>query len=270
MKEKYILSNNLEVASLKFLINDMRKTYNSDSSISRLINGKNKKDYLRYLELVNIYKTKLFTETSNKILNETDFELNPEFQIFKERFDKKNREIIEQEMQIIKAEQEKNKIERLKLDIIEDITIDIDSVGTENYYYKEVLIREYKSRRETNTKKIVFSFNMNKLKNDVAKITPSKLKRQPDRQTSQPSIKRSAKGGFGFDSIEITSYDLLTMEDEKERNEFRKLLKNTEFKSCYKLMNKKINKKILKKLFKNINFNTNECKIETNDIIPPF
>lgn len=270
MADKYILSNNLEVASLKFLINDLRSTYNSDSSISRLINGKNKKDYLRYLELVNIYKTYLFTQDDNKILNETDFSELLQFKDFKDDKD--------EEQKMILDEQAKNKIEREKLDIIEDIISDIETPNTLIYFYYTVLIDNYNIKRQKNEFKIKLNFNKDELDNKASKIMPSKRtqaqiardQQARDQQGQSQKRAKSAYGGSGSKFIKLTIKFLLEIEKEKEKNELKKLLENEEFKSSYKLMNKE---KLLNKindLFKNINFNTNECKIETNDIIPPF
>jgi hypothetical protein len=65
--DKYaVISNNLPISSLDFLIQDLIKTYNNDiSSLMRFINGKNTKDYDRFKLLVYIAKNKkLFTITT--------------------------------------------------------------------------------------------------------------------------------------------------------------------------------------------------------------
>ena len=56
--DKYaVLSNKLPIGNLDFLIQDLIKTYNSDSSsLLRFINGKNIKDYERYKKLIEFAK----------------------------------------------------------------------------------------------------------------------------------------------------------------------------------------------------------------------
>ena len=63
--EKYaVISNNLPIASLDFLIKDLIKTYNDDtSSLLRFINGKINKDYDRFKSLTELSKQ------SSKIFN---------------------------------------------------------------------------------------------------------------------------------------------------------------------------------------------------------
>ena len=58
--KKYgVISNNLPIGNIDFLIQDLINTYNNDtSSLLRFINGKNNKDYERFKLLINIAKHK--------------------------------------------------------------------------------------------------------------------------------------------------------------------------------------------------------------------
>ena len=66
--DKYaVLSNNLPISSLEFLIHDLIKTYNNDtSSLLRFINGKSSKDYDRFKTLTEISKSNTIFEIINK------------------------------------------------------------------------------------------------------------------------------------------------------------------------------------------------------------
>lgn len=70
--EKYaVLSRGLPISSLEFLLEDLIKTYNNDtSSLLRFINGKSNKDYQRFLLLHKLHKTNIdgryFTIDSDK------------------------------------------------------------------------------------------------------------------------------------------------------------------------------------------------------------
>ena len=66
--DKYaVLSNNLPISSLEFLIHDLIKTYNNDtSSLMRFISGKSGKDYVRFKVLTEMVKSKEIFELNNK------------------------------------------------------------------------------------------------------------------------------------------------------------------------------------------------------------
>ena len=56
-KKYAVISNNLPISSLDFLLDDLTNTYNNDmSSLLRFLNGKSTKDYDRFLLLQNIKK----------------------------------------------------------------------------------------------------------------------------------------------------------------------------------------------------------------------
>lgn len=90
--EKYaLLSNNLPISTLEFLINDLKNTYNNDlSSLLRFIVGKSEKDYKRFITLNHINKNhskyytislgekkiNFFSENIKTLDNMTEYKLN--------------------------------------------------------------------------------------------------------------------------------------------------------------------------------------------------
>ena len=274
-----VLSNNLLIARLLFLIKDIIKTYNTDeSSIMRLINGKSRKDYLRYIELVKIFKSYLFIEkqiisTDKYILEENNFEGIRE-------------EISEEDKEFILSLQIKNNEERKKLDVSTDIGTQISTDELIKQYYT-YFINEYKQRRERNKEKVFFTFDLNTLNTNSEKYS-IKGKNVKAAKGSSRSSRSSKKGGKGETILEPKIRQLRTssisrtssmrneiikenikknierlktiyfkeMINEKEDIEFAKLEKSKEFKMIDNIINKKKskNKKILKTLFNNINF----------------
>jgi hypothetical protein len=56
-----VLSNDIPISTLEFLLNDLKNTYNNDeSSLLRFIGGKIRKDYNRYNEVVKLLNKKIF------------------------------------------------------------------------------------------------------------------------------------------------------------------------------------------------------------------
>lgn len=178
-----ILSNNLPIARLLFLITDLINTYNNDeSSIMRLINGKNKKDYLRFLNLVKILKSNLFTELNidNKlILNETDFS--------------KIKFLTKDDENLILSTQRNNNIERQNLDKVEDISEELKNPIIQSYTY--IFIKEYEKRKRRNTEKILLNFDLDYLKTTSTVF----LSHFSGDTSSSKRAKTSKMGGFKSD-----------------------------------------------------------------------
>jgi hypothetical protein len=267
LKKEYLLSNNLEVSRLLFLINDLIKTYNNDeSSIMRMINGKSKKDYLRYLNLVKIYKAYLFTEKKNR-LEETKFE---DFQFFKSLPH-------EEDKQLILSSQNNNRIERQKLDIMGDRVLHLNS---RIISYRDFFIKDYKIKREKNKERVVFKFDLINL-NKNAPLPPT--------QSQRASAKKTKKGGKFSSSTSIMtvqpsrhsrhyySHNIKnnkmtkmkrmrrkleiikqreTMMEKEEEKEFKELSKNDDFKKLNRLFNTELSKdeNKLKNLLTSIKF----------------
>ena len=81
-EDNIILFNNIPVASLQFLIDDMKKTYSSkELATMRYFRGKQKKDLQRYKILNNIKNQKIFNTSYKNDLNETS---NDVLEILKE------------------------------------------------------------------------------------------------------------------------------------------------------------------------------------------
>lgn len=176
-----ISSNNLPIARLLFLITDLINTYNNDeSSIMRLINGKNKKDYLRFLNLVKILKSNLFTEIKNSdnslTLIETDFS-----EITFKTEDDEN---------LILSTQRNNNIERQNLDKVEDISTELENPIIQSYTF--IFIKEYEKRKRRNTEKILLNFDLDDLNTQSIPF----LKHFSDDRSSFKRPKTSKMGGF--------------------------------------------------------------------------
>lgn len=75
-KDNIVYLNEIPVASLKFLIDDMKNTYSSkELAMMRYFNGKHKKDLKRYKILNNIKDQKIFNTSYKNDLNETSNEI---------------------------------------------------------------------------------------------------------------------------------------------------------------------------------------------------
>jgi len=229
----HILSNNLYVARLLFLIIDLINTYNNDeSSIMRLINGKNKKDYYRFIELVKIYNANLFIEIpthNNLILNETDFSEFP-FNSIEDR-------------NLVLSYQENNNSQRKQLDII----IDIGSQFSNKLIkiYSDYFIKDYNKKRKVNKERIVFNFDLNKLN----KYSGVSIRRGGDNYLSKPLTSIIKKSSYklpkklnslkSFKNIENSSLDknqefirinnIINMPNSYNKNLLSDLLKSIKF-----------------------------------------
>ena len=275
-----ISSNNLPIARLLFLITDLINTYNNDeSSIMRLINGKNKKDYLRFLNLVKILKSNLFTEIKNSdnslTLIETDFS-----EITFKTEDDEN---------LILSTQRNNNIERQNLDKVEDISEKLKNSIIQSYTY--IFIKEYEKRKRRNTEKILLNFDLDYLKTTSTVFLShfsgdtSSLKRAKTSTTSKfggfksggedndltklfisPVIRKN--NNLGKEKNEKKKYTIKKLirknnnlaieekeekikQEEKENEEFDELNKNKEFKKINKLINTPMsnNTELIKNLF---------------------
>ena len=259
----HVLSNNLPIGRLLFLIADLINTYNNDeSSIMRLMNGKNKKDYTRFLNLVKIFKAYLFTENlvgNNLILDETDYSTFP----FNSQTD----------MNLVLAVQENNKKLRVLLDTFIDISVALNDpliLAYSNYF-----VSDYVKRRAINKEKIIFNFDLDKLKKN-AKI-PSTYTTRSGRVSKRTfggiasmasivsyishykkSIKSQKDNQIKFKKLEKIK-QIENIQDKEDELEFKKLYKNEEFKILNKMINapESNNKKMLKKLLKSINIDIN-------------
>ena len=258
----HVLSNNLPIGRLLFLIIDLINTYNNDeSSIMRLMNGKNKKDYTRFLNLVKIFKAYLFTENlvgTNLILDETNYST---FQFN-----------TQSDMDQVLAVQSNNKALRLLLDTFTDINTALSDPLVSAY--SNYFVSDYVKRRAINKEKIIFNFDLDKLKKN-AKIPSSYT-------TRSGRVVQSRFGGLSRTSYISSNYDIKLKKSNKSHNdklkqfkklkeikikeniqdktdelEFKKLYKNEEFKILNKMINTPAsnNKKILKNLLKSIDFN---------------
>jgi len=267
LKKEYLLSNNLEVSRLLFLINDLIKTYNNDeSSIMRMINGKSKKDYLRYLNLVKIYKAYLFTEKKNR-LEETKFE---DFEFFKSLPN-------EQDKQLILSSQNNNRIERQKLDIMGDRVLNLNS---RIISYRDFLIKDYKIKREKNKERVVFKFDLINL-NKNAPLPPTQSQRASARKTKkggkfpssssimtiQPSRHSRHYSSHNIKNNKMTKMRQMrrkleiikqreTMMEKEEEKEFKELSLSDDFKKLNRLFNTELSKdeNKLKNLLTSIKF----------------
>jgi len=195
-----ILSNDLPISKLLFLINDLIDTYNNDeSSIMRFINGKNIKDYNRFIDLVKIEKAKLFIEERNKE-HPTDLNLK----ILKENYFKDLKFVNESIRRTIINYQDANKKNREE---VLDISItDSDMLINEQLSkFANYLIKKYIDKREEKIERIIFNFNMfDNFNKELMKSTKSTKSRSI---IQKPSAK---KGG--------TLEEELIMEEEIKDN----------------------------------------------------
>ena len=257
IKPNDILSNNLEIGRLLFLITDLINTYNNDeSSIVRLITGKSKKDYLRFINLVKIYKSSLFTEkiderTGKYILDETDFSET----IFKS----------EKDRELILEAQINNKEERAKLDdSSKDIIGDLNNVSNVINKFATYFINDYKKKRKTNTSKIEFSFDLEKINSHLGfplrrggTKSQSKSRQSLISKSRQSLISKSRQSLISKSRmIKLKNINKKNKENELiEEIEFNDFIKdNKEFNKIYKLINKpkSTNPKLLEKLLENL------------------
>jgi hypothetical protein len=66
-----VLSNDIPISTLEFLLNDLKNTYNNDdSSLLRFIGGKIRKDYNRYNEVVKLLNKKIFKYSDEELIKE--------------------------------------------------------------------------------------------------------------------------------------------------------------------------------------------------------
>lgn len=256
-----ILSNKIPTARLLFLITDLINTYNNDeSSIMRLINGKNKKDYRRYIDLVKIFKSSLFTEQqegNNLKLNETNFELF-NFHNDKDKY-------------LVLQSQAENKVARYKLDINPNEEEDINNDFISNpiiIAYTNFFVKDYKQKRTKNKEKIVFNFNLINLNKNTINKSRSRRggfasisNKKPDfhslitikpKSKSKKSMKLSEKK-----NKEISFYKLKKIAEKEKDNDsidnkyYNNLRKtSTEYHKLNKIINTTINNKMKLKILK--------------------
>jgi hypothetical protein len=70
-KDNAVLSNDIPISKLEFLLKDLKNTYNNDtSSLLRFIGGKITKDYQRYNALLELIKNKKFIYSTESLIKE--------------------------------------------------------------------------------------------------------------------------------------------------------------------------------------------------------
>ena len=174
-----ISENDIPIARLNFLLNDLIKTYSSDdSSLLRFVGGKITKDYIRFNDLKSLYESqKIRTNAGDKKLiidNETSDQLS----------------------------------KRIQLDNIIDYIKDIKSIKKHKCLIS-YFSSEYKKRDNINKDKIQFMYNINdKIKkcidtddkrklDDVDKTSSSKKTKSSLAPVQVPvsvSVSRSSRG----------------------------------------------------------------------------
>lgn len=205
-----ILSNSIPTSRLLFLIKDLINTYNNDeSSIMRLINGKNIKDYRRFIDLVKIFKASLFTEElkdNNLILNENMFD-SLEFKT-------------EEDSYLVINAQANNKVARYKLDIkpykdkaeYDDFNSDFNNPII--LTYTDFFVEDYNNKRRKNKEKVIFNYDIKKLK-----------------KLNESSIIR--RGGFA--NISVSNNNIIKSIINSKSEKSKKSAKSAELKKLEKL-----------------------------------
>lgn len=185
--EKYsVLSNNLPVCGLDFLLKDLQNTYTSEtSSLLRFLGSKNHKDYNRYIEL-------------NKILYEGNFSFDKATRTFRET-----------------SKYNANTSKRAELDAISQFEIRED-----NEIY--ILIKKCYDilKKKNNGKKIALSYNKLELNQIIADAAKSNggafynlLKGISRMQISNDTNDIKDNDGYENDISDFYNNDLTTKEE---------------------------------------------------------
>jgi hypothetical protein len=212
-KNNSILSNGLPISTLEFLLEDLKNTYNSDtSSLLRFIGGKINKDYTRYRTLIDLikHKSSIFEYSKDKFrINKHEFE--DKSYIYDYIQDRQNPDDIRLPILFEKKSYIQNFHLRLELDKMKIyFPKDIELVRLFNAYY---VISRVKPIRQ----KIMYSFNIN----DVETFTLAYIEQQKQRGTGTHGGNKldaiiTNIGTYDNDDIEILNKSLcgLTMNDD--------------------------------------------------------
>lgn len=145
-KKYAVISNGLPISRMKFLLDDLKKTYNSDLlSVLRFQGGKIVKDFHRYEELYKIYVK------SEQLTQETSYYIRKEIDIETGKY-KVNGEYL---INFIDPQQQ-----RLNLELDQAIFIDKTPILRDEFY--DIFKTEYDSRNRTNKEKVLFDYQLPK------------------------------------------------------------------------------------------------------------
>lgn len=186
-KNNAIYSNGLPISRLEFLLDDLKNTYNSDtSSLLRFIGGKIDKDYIRYRVLLDLikYKSSIITYSKDKFkMNKIEFD--DKSYIYEYIPDIVDPDNISLPVLIEKKTYTENTKLRIELDKMKIYSsLDFKLYSLFKAYY--TIIRAKPVRR-----KIMYSFNIN----DVESIAYTYLEKQRQGQR---------QGGNKLDAIITT------------------------------------------------------------------
>jgi hypothetical protein len=158
-----ILSNGIPISKLEFLLNDLKNTYNSDtSSLLRFIGGKITKDYVRYNALLELIKKNKFIYSEEPlIIEKRESQEDENLYVLSYRPVEEGEEAIDISLPVLFEKNDKDEAaiyERYGLDIIYDY--DETSTDFHKFYSSKYdKIRMFKRKK-------MYSFNIN----DISKL----------------------------------------------------------------------------------------------------
>ena len=158
-----ILSNEIPISKLEFLLRDLKNTYNSDtSSLLRFIGGKITKDYVRYNALLELIKKNKFKYSSEPLIIEKRESPNDEnLYVLSYRPIEEGEQATDISLPVLFEKNEKDEAsiyDRYGLDII----YDYDETSTD---FHKFYTSKYNKIRMIKRKKM-YSFNIN----DISKL----------------------------------------------------------------------------------------------------
>ena len=159
-KDNAVLSNDIPISKLEFLLKDLKNTYNNDtSSLLRFIGGKITKDYHRYNALLELIKNKKFIYSTEPLIKEKkESPDNENLYVISYRKPEQGEETEELQLPVLfeKNQDEDALYQRYELDIINNYNE--PKADFRNFYYS------YYKKAKIIRRKIMYSFNIDELK----------------------------------------------------------------------------------------------------------